>query len=582
MATDKLLQEFPPVTTETWEQAIARDLKGADYARRLIWQTDEGLAVKPYYRAEDAAGFDYLRAAPGEFPFARGARSTGDWRIREEIDAADPEQANRAAIAAIAAGAEQISFNNVAVANASDLGMVLANLDEIPVHFDAVGEPLIRLLIERLKQRPRTAPLSTGFDPLSNLNFAAEVVAAAPPAFVPFTFHGEEFEESGATAVEEVAFTLAAAIDFLAEMQSRNLAVDRVAASLSFSFSIGANYFFQIAKLRAFRMVWAHAVESFGAPREAARARIHARTSRWNETVYDPHVNILRATTEAMSAVLGGADSVTVAPFDECYKTPDEASRRLARNTQLILKQEALLARVADPAAGSYAIETMTDFIAREGWKSMQAIEAEGGYQKAHAEGQIARALARSLAARDKAVASRRRVFTGTNQYANLAEKALPRIDASRPHGKPRGAEMYEQLRLRTERHASATGTTPRVLLAEMGDAKMRSARSGFAANFFGCAGFDIVTQKFSSPAEIAAVRADLIVLCSSDPEYLALVADLLPRLKALGRETPVLIAGNPDSAAELQAAGIADFIHVRSNPIETLAKWQHRLGIKE
>ena len=582
MATEKLLQEFPPVTTDLWEQAIARDLKGADYARRLIWQTDEGLAVKPYYRAEDIAGFDYLRAAPGEFPFARSARSTGDWRIREEIDTPDPEQANRAAIAAIAAGAEQVAFSNVAVANASSLALLLANLDEIPVHFEAAEQPLIRLLIERLTERPRSAPLSTAFNPLSNLDFAAELVAAAPPAFAPFTFHGEEFEESGATAVEEVAFTLAAAIDFLAEMQSRNLAVERVAASLSFSFSIGANYFFQIAKLRAFRMMWARAVESFGAPREAARARIHARTSRWNETVYDPHVNILRATTEAMSAVLGGADSVTVAPFDECYKTPGEASRRLARNTQLILKQEALLSRVADPAAGSYAIETMTDFIAREGWKSKQAIEAEGGYQKAHAEGQIARALARSLAARDKAVASRRRVFTGTNQYANLAEKALPRIDASHPHGKPRGAEMYEQLRLRTERHAAATGATPHVLLAEIGDAKMRSARSGFAANFFGCAGFDIVTQKFENPAEIAAVPADLIVLCSSDPEYLPLAADLLPRLKALGRETPVLIAGNPETAAKLQAAGVADFIHVRSNPIETLAKWQLRLGIKD
>jgi methylmalonyl-CoA mutase len=582
MATEKLLQEFPPVTTDLWEQAIARDLKGADYARRLIWQTDEGLAVKPYYRAEDIAGFDYLRAAPGEFPFARSARSTGDWRIREEIDTPDPEQANRAAIAAIAAGAEQVAFSNVAVANASSLALLLANLDEIPVHFEAAEQPLIRLLIERLTERPRSAPLSTAFNPLSNLDFAAELVAAAPPAFAPFTFHGEEFEESGATAVEEVAFTLAAAIDFLAEMQSRNLAVERVAASLSFSFSIGANYFFQIAKLRAFRMMWARAVESFGAPREAARARIHARTSRWNETVYDPHVNILRATTEAMSAVLGGADSVTVAPFDECYKTPGEASRRLARNTQLILKQEALLSRVADPAAGSYAIETMTDFMAREGWKSMQAIEAAGGYRKAHAEGQIALSLARSLAARDKAVASRRRVFTGTNQYANLAEKALPRIDASHPHGKPRGAEMYEQLRLRTERHAAATGATPHVLLAEIGDAKMRSARSGFAANFFGCAGFDIVTQKFENPAEIAAVPADLIVLCSSDPEYLPLAADLLPRLKALGRETPVLIAGNPETAAKLQAAGVADFIHVRSNPIETLAKWQLRLGIKD
>ncbi len=153
-------------------------------------------------------------------------------------------------------------------------------------------------------------------------------------------------------------------------MQSRNVEMERAAASIAFSFAIGANYFFQIAKFRAFRTLWATVLESFGGTAESARARIHARTSRWNKTIYDPHVNVLRATTEAMSAVLGGVDSVTVAPFDESYKAPDEASRRLARNTQIILKHEALLSRVADPGAGSYCLEVITDFIAREGWKT--------------------------------------------------------------------------------------------------------------------------------------------------------------------------------------------------------------------
>jgi methylmalonyl-CoA mutase len=421
MESDHILEEFPPVSTELWEEVIRRDLKGADYAKRLIWQTAEGLAMKPYYRAEDIAGLEYPDAAPGVFPYARSARVTGDWRIREEIDAADPEEANQAAHIAVRAGAEEIAFLNVNFENASDLGMLLANLDEIPVHFENAGEPQLRLLMERLNGRRRQSPVSTGWNPLANLDFAAEVIASAPSAFVPFTIHGEKFEESGATAVEEIGFTLAAAIDFMAGMQERNVQADRSAESIAFAFSIGANFFFQIAKLRAFRMMWAQAVESFGGARENAKARIHARTSRWNETIYDPHVNILRGTTEAMSAIFGGADSITVAPFDECYKRPDEASRRLARNTQLILKHEALLSRVADPGAGSYSLEVITNFIAREGWKIMQGIEAAGGYRKAVKDGQIARALEKSMTAREEAVTSRR-IITGTSQKANISK----------------------------------------------------------------------------------------------------------------------------------------------------------------
>lgn len=580
MATDNLLTEFPPVSTQAWEEAIRKDLRGAEYRKKLIWQTEEGLAVKPYYREEDLAELKFFDAAPGEFPYLRGARLNGNWRIREEVELIDPEQANKAAQSAVAAGAEEIAFVNTNVQNASDLGMALFNLQEIPVHFENAGEPLIRLLIDRVKERPNALPVSTGWNPLTNPEFAAEVQRSATGAPVTFTIDGSELEESGANAVEEVGFTLAAAIDYLAEMQARHVAIDQAAASIEFCFAIGANYFFQIAKFRAFRMLWARAVESFGGSRESGKARIHARTSRWNKTIYDPYVNVLRATTEAMSAVLGGADSISVVPFDECYKTPDEASRRLARNTQTILKREALLAQVADAGAGSYCVETLTDFIAREGWSVMQKIESAGGYCKALANGDLADGLERSLAAREKSVAQRRRTFTGTNQYANLQEKALDRIEPGRATHTRRGAKSFERLRLRTERHAAMTGKTPRVLLAETGDVKMRSARSGFAANFFACAGFDIVTERFQNADEIAAVDADLIVLCSSDGEYLELATDLAAKLSAMGRKTPMIVAGNPDSAEQLRAAGAAGFIHIRSNPIEVLTNWQDRLGM--
>jgi methylmalonyl-CoA mutase len=580
MEAEHLLDEFPPVSTQLWEDVIHLDLKGADYEKKLIWQSPEGITVKPYYRQEDVTSL-HIDQAPGSFPYLRSARATGDWRIREEIEADEPEKANQDAQNALAAGAEEISFVRVTARNASDLGMLLVNLQTAPLHFVNADAALIGLLCERLRSKPESQQISTGMDPLADPEFAANVVLSAPAGLLPFTINGEHFEEAGANAIQEVAFALAAGIDYLAEMDTRRVEIDRAAALVGFSFSTGASYFFQIAKFRAFRMLWAKAVQSFGGSREAAGARMHARTSLWNKTIYDPHVNVLRATTEAMAAVLGGVDSVCVAPFDQCYKTPDEGSRRLARNTQIMLKHEALLAQVADPGAGSYYLESITDSIARQAWKIMQQIEAEGGYRNVRAAGKLHGALEESRKAREKAVVTRRRVFTGTNRYANTHEKALNRTEQWHIAANRRGAASYEQLRLRTEQHAADTGKTPLVLLAEFGDVKMRAARATFALNFFACAGFEIVMRRLESADEIAAVAADLIVLCSSDAEYLELATALGLTMKSLHRETPVIAAGNPDTVEQLRAAGVADFIHIRSNPIEVLTRWQKRLGMK-
>ncbi len=577
MAADSLLHEFPPVPTQAWEEAIRSDLKGADYARRLIWQSDEGLAVKPYYRAEDSAALASLLPAPGTFPYLRGNRTSGDWRIREEIHATDAADANHQALAAIAGGAEEISFLAAHVTGPGSLSILLSQLEQVPVRFHQADEGLLRRLIAA----KIATPISTDWDPGANLDFAAEITPLTAGNWVPFTIPGERLGEMGATAVQEIGFTLAAGIDFLAGMQSRKIDLNRAVASMCFSFSIDTGFFFQIAKLRAFRLLWARAVESFGGDAAGASAKLYVRTSRWNETIYDPHVNVLRATTEAMSAALGGADSISGAPWDECYATPGAGSRRLARNTQIILKREALLSQVADAGGGSYGLEVITDFVAREAWKTMQQVEAAGGYAKAKSEGFLARTLEPSLASKKSAVDSRRRILTGTNQHPNPAEQALGRIDPALIKNPPRGAGSYEFLRLRTELHVAETGADVLVLLAEIGEARMAAARSSFCANFFGCAGFSIQTRRFNSPAEIVDVAASLIVLCSSDPEYLALAADLIPRLHAAGRQTPVLVAGDPASAPALQAAGVADFVHVRSNPIEVLTRWQRKLGIR-
>ena len=213
-----------------------------------------------------------MNAAPGTFPYVRGTTASGSWSIGEEVDLFDAEDANRAAWDAIAAGAEEISFRNVGIENSSDIGILLSNLQGFPVHFETADERLVSLLIERANQRDETTRISTGWDPITNPDFAREVLATASKELRPFTIHGEHFEESGATVIEEMGFTLAATVEFMAAMQARGVDAHRAATSVSFSFAIGANYFFQIAKLRAFRALWAQVVESFGGSRDCAKA----------------------------------------------------------------------------------------------------------------------------------------------------------------------------------------------------------------------------------------------------------------------------------------------------------------------
>ena len=478
-----LLSEFPPVTTAEWMAVVEKDLKGADFSKKLLWQTDEGIAVRPFYRAEDLDALEHMGAAPGPFPYVRGTKPDTDWEIREEPAGASPD-----------------------------------------------------------------------------------VIAA------------HRFQDAGATVVQELGYGIAEAVERLATAPERGQTAEDAAGAIAFSFAIGSNFFFEIAKLRAARLLWSRVCDSFGCSQCASKMIVHARTSRWNNTIYDPHNNILRGTTEAMSAALGGCDTLFVAPFDAVYTEPGEDSRRLARNTQLILKHEAWFDRTVDPAGGSYYVEVLTDSIAREAWKLIQEVEGAGGFSRAAAG--IDEAIAKSRVKKEAAVASRWRSIVGTNNYPNTKERMLDQIQpAVVEANRPRASEAFEQIRLATER----SGKTPKFLLAEIGDVKMRKARSGFAANLLGCGGFDIQVGSFASSEEAAkaalAQKVDAVVLCSSDAEYPQIAPALIEALKP----TPVIVAGYPqDSLEQLKAAGVADFIHVRSNAVDTLKAWQARLGVKD
>jgi methylmalonyl-CoA mutase len=579
MASAGFLSEFPPVTTEEWESAIRSNVTGPDYAAKLIWHPEEGLGVRPYYRAEDIADFSFLNAAPGEFPYVRGARAAGGWRIREEIDAADPASASRSAMEAIAAGAEEISFCGVCNASQADVALMLGNLDGVPIRLSGLSQQSALKAAELFRGRPHSSQVSGDVDPLAEIAFSTELLSNSGPDWRVFTVCAEKYGEQGLSAIEQIAFALSAAVEYLDAMLDRGVSIGRACDAVGFSFATGPQFFVEIAKLRAFRLVWAKVVESFGGNHQNAKAAIYGRTTHWNETIYDPHNNVLRATTAAMSAVLGGVESFSVAPFDVCYRQPDEASRRLARNVQVVLKREAGFARVADALGGAYLIEVLTNTIASKAWKLFQELEAAGGHRKAQDDGVIASVLERRVEDRDRQAAYRRLVLTGTNQFANPREKASDGDGSFQPIGRERVASSFEEIRLRTER-AAASGRMPKVLLAEFGDAKMRGARAQFAADFLACAGLSGNVREVGNPLEVAEADADLIVLCSSDAEYAQFAGALMPALKRNGSRVAVVVAGNPADADVLKAVGIADFIHLRSNAVETLTRLQRLLGI--
>lgn len=453
----QLKEEFPPISTAQWEAVIQADLKGADYEKKLVWKTEEGISVRPYYRSENVTPADL---APGQFPFTRGAGQ--DWAIVEQ--------------------------------------------------------------------------LPTG----------ADVIDAG------------RFHEAGATAIQELGYALAEGVERLATAAGP---ADE-AQKLTFVFSIGSNYFFEIAKLRAARELWAQAVAAFGVTGDAARMRIHAKTALANKSLYDSYTNLLRVTTEALSAAIGGCDALTVQAVG--------FADRLSKNVQLILKEEAHLSAVSDPAGGSYYIEAITEALSREAWKLLQQVEGEGGFAKAQSSGSIDAAIGASRAAKEKAMASRRKVMVGVNNYPDIKETILDHQPAV-PNAIWRQAESFEKIRLRTERHSKKSGKTPRVLLLKRGDLKMRMARAMFCLNFFGCAGFDIVE------GDALDANADLVVLCSSDPEYLDLAKEVIGQVKV-----PVVVAGNPKEQIDaLKEAGVAGFVHVFSNQVDTLTEWQDKLGVE-
>ena len=405
---EKLFTEFPPVPTEKWEEVIAVDLKGADYERKLVWRTGEGFNVRPYYRAENLEGIKFLGSQAGEFPYVRGTRAHNRWHVHQTVTVECPKTANAEALKLLNAGVDSLGFEIVKEGfSAADLDQLLDGIcvSAVSLAFSGKGMgDVAELVIAKLEKEGTAAEADVAFaiDPLvkglstkgdfcspNGEKCFARIAAlvrktAAYKHIRVVTVSADIFSNAGSTIVEELAFALSAGNDYIARLTDAGLTVDEAARKLRFSFSVTSNYFMEIAKFRAARMLWANIVKAYNPEKHCAgKMMIHAATSKWNQTVYDPYVNMLRGTTEAMSAVIGGVRSLEVTPFDASFETPTEFSKRIARNVELLLKHESHFDQVVDPAGGSYYVENLTQSIASEAWKLFLEIEEKGGYAEA-------------------------------------------------------------------------------------------------------------------------------------------------------------------------------------------------------
>ena len=551
---------------------------------------------------------------PGQFPYVRGTKDSNDWLIRQQILGSSPEEINREARHAIDRGVDSIGVKLGKDITAEQLAMILQDIDlkKIEVNISCCMGKAVQIaamLVDYLKQHGLTEEFrgSIDFNPFKRLlrhglDFPRDIKEEAlklyetvkeVPGLRCFAVDSFMLNNAGAYITQELGYALAWGAEWMTLLTDAGLTPCEVARRIKFNMGISSNYFMELAKFRAARMLWAEIVKAYGADDECCKMVVHAVTSQFNQTIYDAHVNLLRSMTETMSAALAGVDSIETLPFDLQYKRPDEFSERIARNQQLLLREESHLDKVVDPAGGSYYIENLTASIAKVAWELFNKVEEEGGFLALLRKGDVQKAVNESGVKRHTDVARRKEILLGTNQYPNFNEKALDKIEnencgcACGCHPEvedgaveslifDRAASQFEQLRLDTER----SGKRPKVFMLTIGNLAMRLARAQFSANFFGCAGYEIIDNiGFNTVKEgvDAAIEkgADVVVLCSSDDEY----AQFAPEaFKELDGRAMFVVAGAPACMEELKAQGIEEFIHVRVNVLDTLIKFNAKL----
>ncbi|GGJ78042.1 methylmalonyl-CoA mutase [Anoxybacillus voinovskiensis] len=656
---------FPIPSYEEWKEEVEKSLKGKPI-EKLHSMTYEQLQLKPIYTSQDLQSLE-LEQYPGFPSYVRGTEPNEyigkPWAVSQELFASSPKEWNEIVKHDLARGQTEIHLV------LDRLGFSVTSLEDVETMFSGIplerysirvdagvcSLPFVALFVAYLQKQSLSLHHvrgTIGMDPLSalavngelsiSLSTLYDVMADATkwakeqmPHIKTIIVHGEPYHNGGANAVQELAFSFAAAVEYINECLTRGLTVDEVAERMSFSFAIGADFFMEIAKLRAARAMWSNIVQAFGGNESSQKISLHARTSYFTKTVYDPYVNMLRASAEAFAAIVGGANSLHVSPFDEAIRPADEFSRRIARNTQLILLEEAHIGKVIDPAGGSYYVETLTAQIAEQAWKLFQQIEATGGMTKALQAGVVQAEIEKIAKLREQNVKTRKERIIGTNVYANLAEpkpdiqsvsspkdescggetmerngnwvdsaiafvhrRATARgIDAAlamtgssvaiSPIRQWRLSEPFEQLRQAAERHLETHGKRPTVHLINLGAIAHHKARADFMTGFFEAGGFAVMKNDgYMSTDE--AIKGALegdgthYIICGTDESYPEAVPAIAKALKGANPPRNVYVAGKqpPETETAFVEAGVDGFIHIGSNCYETLVAFMKEMGV--
>ncbi|MDQ1012132.1 methylmalonyl-CoA mutase [Streptomyces sp. V4I23] len=603
---------FPDVSHEQWQLLVegvlrksGKDVSGAGAEEALSTTLEDGLVVRPLYTARDtgpATGY------PGFAPYIRGGRpeggAVGGWDVRQRHTAPDPGLTNEAVVADLENGVTSLwlALGGDAGVPVSALGEVLNGvyLDLAPVvldaggEFDAAANALLRLYEERGTPR-ELARGNLGADPLglsarsgddvSGLEQAFELATRCHrkyPGLRALAVDALPYHEAGASAAQELGCSLATGAAYIRGLTAAGLSVEAACRQLEFRYAATSDQFLTIAKLRAARRLWARVAEVCGAADGAGAQRQHAVTSSVMMTRRDPWVNMLRTTVACLGAGVGGADSVTVLPFDHRVGLPDAFARRIARNTSVILLEESNLGRVIDPAGGSWYVERLTDDLAHAAWAFFQELERAGGQQAALRSGLVGDRLAATWERRSRQLVLRREPVTGVSEFPNLAEKPVERQPTAPETGRglPRvhRDDAYEALRARSDAHLAATGARPHIFLAALGPPAAHTARVAFASNLFQAGGIEPSHDPVSVDAVTAAEAfarsgATVACLCSSDAVYEEQADEVAKALKSAGAEQ-VFIAGRPSDH------GVDEYIFAGCDAVAVLSSVLDRMGV--
>ena len=613
---EKLFTEFTAPTAQEWLDKIQVDLKGADFNKKLVWRTNEGFNMQPFYRREDVLKLKTPDALPGEFPFVRGnKKDNNEWYVRQDIKVTDAKEANAKALDVLKKGVDSLGFKFGGDSVSAEFVETLLEGIEcecVELNFSTCQRrslELAKILVAYFEKKGYDKEKIVGsidWDPMHRIVMRGKdvtaVLAVAPeivetlkdfPKFRCVAVNAGALNNAGAYIVQELGYALAWGNEYLNQLVEAGVEPTLAARKIKFNLGISENYFMEIAKFRAARMLWAEIVKQYEPKCDCAcKMCVNATTTSYNMTVFDSYVNLLRTQTETMSAALAGVHSIVVNPFDAAYETPTDFSERIARNQQLLLKEESHFDKVVDPSAGSYFIEELTTSLADVAWKLFLKIEEEGGFLAAIKAGTVQDDINATNEKRHKDAAQRKEFILGTNQFPNFTElsegkqpltcgcccgsDAEPTFKAIKS---TRLAADFENLRLTVEK----SGKTPVAFMLTIGNLAWRQARAQFSSNFLACAGYKVIDNLGFDTVEQgvdAALKAgaDIVVLCSSDDEYATYA---VPAFQYLDNRAMFIVAGAPACMEDLKAAGIENFVHVKCNVLETLKEYNEKLGIK-